>query len=70
MSNPMNSRCGLEGCDCGYAIDKLLEALEGLMPWMGTALADNAFAGCVLPLAANKATEQAQATIDLAKGDA
>ncbi|KKL10452.1 hypothetical protein LCGC14_2555670 [marine sediment metagenome] len=26
--NPMNSRCGLEDCDCGYVIEKLLTALK------------------------------------------
>lgn len=24
----MTARCGLEGCDCGYTIDKLVDALE------------------------------------------
>lgn len=26
--NPRNSRCGLENCDCGYVIEKLMKALE------------------------------------------
>ena len=26
--NPMNSRCGLEDCDCGYVIEKLVTALK------------------------------------------
>ena len=25
--NPMNSRCGLEDCDCGYVIDRLRDLL-------------------------------------------
>jgi len=31
VSNPMNARCGLEDCDCGHTIEKLLKALEELM---------------------------------------
>ena len=27
-TNPMHSRCGLEDCDCGYVIEKLVLALE------------------------------------------
>lgn len=27
-ANPMNSRCGLEDCDCGYVIEKLISGLE------------------------------------------
>jgi len=27
-TNPMNSRCGLEDCDCEYTIDKLQEGLR------------------------------------------
>ena len=26
--NPMNSRCGLEDCDCGYVIEKLEEVVK------------------------------------------
>lgn len=26
--NPMHSRCGLEDCDCGYVIEKLVKALR------------------------------------------
>jgi hypothetical protein len=29
--NPMNSRCGLEDCDCEYAIGGLLRRLEMIM---------------------------------------
>ena len=46
---------------------KLVIALEGLMPWMGKALADDAFAKCTLPLAANRATKRATDTIKEAK---
>ena len=31
MANPMNSRCGEEGCDCGYYIEKLIELVEQSM---------------------------------------
>ena len=27
-SNPMHSRCGLEDCDCGYVIERLVMRLE------------------------------------------
>ncbi len=27
-TNPMNARCGLEDCDCGYTIEKLVASLE------------------------------------------
>ena len=26
--NPMNSRCGLEDCDCGYVIDSILSKMH------------------------------------------
>lgn len=46
---------------------KLATALEGLMPWMGKALADDAFARCTVPLAANRATERAANALKEAK---
>ncbi len=33
--NPMNSRCGLEDCDCGHMIEKLVKALEKITERMG-----------------------------------
>jgi histidine ammonia-lyase len=35
----MNSRCGLEDCDCGYVIEKLMETLNvvrGILPASGS----------------------------------
>ncbi len=34
MINPVNSRCGLEGCDCGHTIERLVKALEAAQ-WRG-----------------------------------
>lgn len=41
----------------------MLKALKGLMPWMGKALADDAFARCARPSAARAATEEARQAI-------
>ena len=38
--NPMNARCGLEGCDCGYTIDLLLRALVVVRDAWDAELAD------------------------------
>jgi hypothetical protein len=35
----MNSRCGLEDCDCGYVIERMQEALNvvrGILPASGS----------------------------------
>lgn len=36
------------------------DALQAMLPWMDKAIADNAFAGCVLPLAPSKIADQAR----------
>ncbi len=42
MTNPnsMNSRCGLEDCDCGHTIDLLLRALVVVRDAWDAELAD------------------------------
>jgi hypothetical protein len=62
-----------DGLDFGMRADaapELLKALKALMPWMGKALADDAFARATVPLEANRATERARATIEDAEGGA
>lgn len=34
--NPMHSRCGLEDCDCGYVIEKLVKGLEAGLAYLPT----------------------------------
>lgn len=41
----------------------LVAALNVVVPWIGKAIADEAFAGTATPLAAEKALEQAEAAI-------
>ena len=61
--NPMNSRCGLADCDCGYTIEKLLTALEKLTAWVARA------EGCDVPwpAALREADTLARTTIVEAK---
>ena len=63
----MKAPCGQENCDCGHTIEVMVKALEGLMPWMGKALADDAFARCSKPKLAKEATAHAHAVIKEAK---
>lgn len=49
---------------------ELLAALEAVLPWLGKALADEAFRDCVAPRGATLANSQALAAVAKAKGAA
>ena len=58
-----------EDKDSKPTYDELLKALKSLMPWVGKAIADDAFARCTAPRQANKALATAQAVIVEAEKD-
>lgn len=46
----------------------LVEAVEGLLPWIAKAQADNAFENCAMPNGASVAMQKARAALELEKG--